>query len=73
MVVVVLQYTSQQALVDDLELMFKNARHYNEETSLVYKDAETLERQLHSRLRTLLPLDDSPTTQARSRYSFYSV
>jgi len=53
------QYLSQQALVDDIELMFKNARHYNEENSLVYKDADTLERLLHSRVRTLAPIDDS--------------
>lgn len=49
---------SQQALVDDIELMFKNARHYNEENSQVYKDADTLERLLHSRVKTLAPIDD---------------
>jgi len=59
------QYLSQQALVDDIELMFKNARHYNEENSQVYKDADTLERLLHSRVRTLAPIDDSSRTQQR--------
>jgi len=52
------QYSSQQALVDDIELMFKNARHYNEENSQVYKDADRLEHLLHSRVRTLAPIDD---------------
>jgi len=59
------QYLSQQALVDDIELMFKNARNYNEENSQVYKDADTLERLLHSRVRTLAPIDDSSRTQQR--------
>jgi len=59
------QYLSQQALVDDIELMFKNARHYNEENSQVYKDADTLARLLHSRVRTLAPIDDLSKTQQR--------
>jgi len=52
-------------LVDDIELMFKNARNYNEENSQVYKDADTLERLLHSRVRTLAPIDDSSKSQQR--------
>ena len=45
--------------------MFKNARHYNEEKSQVYKDADTLEHQLHSRVRTLAPIDDQSKNQPR--------
>ena len=47
-----LQYGNTTALVHDLELMFNNARHYNQETSQVYKDAETLERILKLRVRS---------------------
>ena len=32
--------------------MFNNARHYNQETSQVYKDAETLERILRLKVRS---------------------
>jgi len=59
------QYSSQQALVDDIELMFKNARHYNEESSQVYKDADALEHLLHNRVRTLAPIDDSSKSLQR--------
>jgi len=61
------QYTSQQSLVADLELMFKNARHYNEENSQVYKDAETLQRILHARLKALPAIDDQPVLKVTPR------
>ena len=54
------QYTSQNGLVQDLELMFNNARHYNEEKSQVYEDAEALERVLLNKIRSLPTLDGSP-------------
>ena len=66
------QYTSQQSLVSDFELMFKNARHYNEEKSQVYKDAETLERILHARLKTLPSIDDQPVKVTPRRYNWIS-
>ncbi|XP_064633737.1 protein polybromo-1-like isoform X4 [Lineus longissimus] len=50
------KYTSEQELISDFELMFNNARHYNEEMSQVYKDAETLEKVLKKRWRSLSPL-----------------
>ncbi len=53
------QYVSEAAMVADLELMFNNARHYNEENSQVYKDAQSLEKVLLSKLRSLPPLDPS--------------
>ena len=49
----ILQYASTTALVQDLELMFNNARHFNQETSQIYKDAETLERILRLKVRSL--------------------
>ena len=52
--------------------MFKNARHYNEENSQVYKDADTLEHLLHSRVRTLAPIDDSSKTLQRRSYTSYA-
>ena len=51
------QYTNTTSLVQDLELMFNNARHYNQETSQVYKDAETLERILKLKLRSFPAID----------------
>ncbi|ELU08320.1 hypothetical protein CAPTEDRAFT_221993 [Capitella teleta] len=52
-------YSSQEALVDDFELMFNNARHYNEEISQVYKDACILERILMAKVNSLPSLDGS--------------
>ena len=46
-----LQYNNIQSLASDFELMFRNARHYNEETSQVYKDAEMLEKFVHARVQ----------------------
>ncbi|XP_013402941.2 protein polybromo-1-like [Lingula anatina] len=50
------KYTTEQALIADLKLMFSNARHYNEESSLVYQDSQTLERVLKQKIRNLTPL-----------------
>ena len=49
--------------------MFKNARHYNEENSQVYKDADRLEHLLQSRVRTLAPIDDQTKNQSRRYYT----
>ena len=46
--------------MDDFQLMFNNARHYNEEGSQVYQDADSLEKVLKAKLRNLTPLDDGP-------------
>lgn len=54
------KYSSDHLLVQDLELMFNNARNYNEGSSQIYKDAETLERILKSKIKSLPPLDGSP-------------
>ena len=55
-----LQYASEHSLLQDFELMFSNAKHYNEEGSRVYKDAVTLEKALKKKLQTLRPMGDSP-------------
>jgi len=39
--------------MSDFDLMFKNARHYNEEGSQVYSDAITLEKALKARWRII--------------------
>jgi len=43
------KYPTEHALLSDFELMFNNARHYNEEGSQVYQDANTLDKALHSK------------------------
>ena len=50
---VVIQYATAEALIADLELMFNNARHYNEEGSMVYEDANFLERMMRDKCREL--------------------
>lgn len=47
------QYPSEYNLMSDFDLMFKNARHYNEEGSQVYTDAITLEKALKARWRII--------------------
>ncbi len=39
-----MQYEGEEGLVSDLELMLKNAKCYNEESSQIYSDAEELEK-----------------------------
>lgn len=66
MVCILLQYSSQAALVSDFELMFNNARHYNEEDSQVFKDATLLEQVLLSQVRSLPELEESTPTGVKS-------
>ncbi|XP_035825265.1 protein polybromo-1 isoform X1 [Aplysia californica] len=47
------KYPSEQALLADFELMFNNARHYNEEGSQLYQDANTLDRVLRTKWKTI--------------------
>ncbi|KAM7006553.1 polybromo 1, like isoform 2-T2 [Tautogolabrus adspersus] len=49
------RYTSEDALMDDMKLMFRNARHYNEEGSQVYNDADILEKILKDKRKELGP------------------
>ncbi|XP_062316377.1 protein polybromo-1 [Osmerus eperlanus] len=52
------KYLSEDSMVEDLKLMFRNARHYNEEGSQVYNDADILEKLLKDKWRELGPLLD---------------
>ncbi|XP_077458772.1 protein polybromo-1-like isoform X3 [Stigmatopora argus] len=47
------RYATEDALMDDMKLMFRNARHYNEEGSRVYNDADILEKILKDKRKEL--------------------
>uniref|UniRef100_A0A1A7YK83 Protein polybromo-1 n=1 Tax=Iconisemion striatum TaxID=60296 RepID=A0A1A7YK83_9TELE len=49
------RYATEEALMDDMKLMFRNARHYNEEGSQVYNDADVLEKILKDKRKELGP------------------
>ncbi|VDL60867.1 unnamed protein product [Hymenolepis diminuta] len=59
-------YPTHQAMVADLRLMFNNARRYNEEDSQVYRDADTLDRVVKKRLKSLGPYASCPQGMPRS-------
>lgn len=61
------RYASEEAMLADLRLMFANCRLYNEEGSQIYRDADTLERALHDKLRELGPLYDSRASRTMPR------
>ncbi|XP_072928806.1 protein polybromo-1 isoform X4 [Hemitrygon akajei] len=63
------KYTSEEAFVDDLKLMFRNARHYNEEGSQVYNDANILEKILKDKRKELGPLPDDETASPKLKLS----
>lgn len=44
--------------------MFNNCRQYNEEGSLIYEDANTLERVLMDKVKELGPLPDNPKSKS---------
>ncbi|XP_034553567.1 protein polybromo-1 isoform X9 [Notolabrus celidotus] len=52
------KYMTEDAMVEDMKLMFRNARHYNEEGSQVYNDADVLEKIMKDRRRDLGPATD---------------
>uniref|UniRef100_T1J6Q3 Polybromo-1 n=1 Tax=Strigamia maritima TaxID=126957 RepID=T1J6Q3_STRMM len=47
------KYLTEEALVNDFKLMFSNCRQYNEEESLIYRDADTLEHVLMVKIKEL--------------------
>ncbi|XP_038551468.1 polybromo 1, like isoform X4 [Micropterus salmoides] len=49
------RYTTEDALMEDMRVMFRNARHYNEEGSQVYNDADILEKILKDKRKELGP------------------
>ncbi|XP_075570049.1 protein polybromo-1 isoform X7 [Pelecanus crispus] len=50
------KYAGEEAMIEDMKLMFRNARHYNEEGSQVYNDAHMLEKILKEKRKELGPL-----------------
>ncbi|XP_061689897.1 protein polybromo-1 isoform X2 [Syngnathoides biaculeatus] len=52
------KYLSEDAMVEDMKLMFRNARHYNEEGSQVFNDADVLEKIMTDRFKDLGPATD---------------
>ncbi|KAF0034954.1 hypothetical protein F2P81_012712 [Scophthalmus maximus] len=52
------KYMTEDSMVEDMKLMFRNARHYNEEGSQVYNDADILEKIMKDRRRDLGPAND---------------
>ncbi|XP_034725670.1 polybromo 1, like isoform X3 [Etheostoma cragini] len=52
------RYATEEALMEDMRLMFRNARHYNEEGSQVYNDADILEKILKDKRKELGPLPE---------------
>uniref|UniRef100_A0A672IS18 Protein polybromo-1 n=1 Tax=Salarias fasciatus TaxID=181472 RepID=A0A672IS18_SALFA len=49
------KYMTEDSMVEDMKLMFRNARHYNEEGSQVYNDADILEKIMKDRRKDLGP------------------
>ncbi|XP_075177852.1 LOW QUALITY PROTEIN: protein polybromo-1 [Anomaloglossus baeobatrachus] len=52
------KYSTEDAMMDDMKLMFRNAWHYNEEGSQVYNDAHVLEKILKEKRKELGNLAD---------------
>uniref|UniRef100_A0A3B4V7M7 Protein polybromo-1 n=1 Tax=Seriola dumerili TaxID=41447 RepID=A0A3B4V7M7_SERDU len=52
------RYATEEALMEDMKLMFRNARHYNEEGSQVYNDADVLEKILKDKRKELGPPEE---------------
>ncbi|XP_056660905.1 protein polybromo-1 isoform X38 [Monodelphis domestica] len=52
------KYAAEEAMMEDMKLMFRNARHYNEEGSQVYNDAHILEKMLRDKRKELGPLPE---------------
>uniref|UniRef100_A0A670IZ64 Protein polybromo-1 n=1 Tax=Podarcis muralis TaxID=64176 RepID=A0A670IZ64_PODMU len=50
------KYIGEESMIEDMRLMFRNARHYNEEGSQVYNDAHILEKILKEKRKELGPL-----------------
>ncbi|XP_043487082.1 protein polybromo-1 isoform X7 [Polistes fuscatus] len=52
------KYQNENELIQDFKLMFNNCRQYNEEGSLIYEDANTLEKVLMDKVKELGPLPE---------------
>nr|XP_033782108.1 protein polybromo-1 isoform X1 [Geotrypetes seraphini] len=64
------KYLGEEAMIDDMKLMFRNARHYNEEGSQVYNDAHILEKILKEKRKELGPqLEDDDMASPKLKLS----
>ncbi|XP_058582625.1 protein polybromo-1 isoform X28 [Neofelis nebulosa] len=64
------KYAGEEGMIEDMKLMFRNARHYNEEGSQVYNDAHILEKLLKDKRKELGPLpDDDDVTSPKLKLS----
>ncbi|XP_011065297.1 PREDICTED: protein polybromo-1 isoform X2 [Acromyrmex echinatior] len=58
------KYQNENELIQDFKLMFNNCRQYNEEGSLIYEDANILEKVLMDKVKELGPLPDNPRSKS---------
>ncbi|XP_063070852.1 polybromo 1, like isoform X3 [Engraulis encrasicolus] len=66
------RYANEDLLMEDMRLMFRNARHYNEEGSQVYNDADVLEKIVKEKKKELGPVpedDDMGSPKLKLRRS----
>ncbi|XP_062616162.1 protein polybromo-1-like [Saccostrea cucullata] len=62
------KYPSEQHIITDFERLFNNARLYNEEESLVYQDAEQLEKVLKTKWKQICHVIESRRAALSKRY-----
>uniref|UniRef100_A0A3Q3GZM9 Protein polybromo-1 n=1 Tax=Kryptolebias marmoratus TaxID=37003 RepID=A0A3Q3GZM9_KRYMA len=68
------KYMTEDSMVEDMKLMFRNARHYNEEGSQVYNDADILEKIMEDKRRDLGPaMDDDDMTSPKLKIRKNSI
>lgn len=68
------KYASEEDLVADFKLMFSNCQKYNEDGSLIYSDATTLDRVLMEKIQELNQVDTSSgkgKSIKRNKYNQY--
>ncbi|KAK6643901.1 hypothetical protein RUM43_000166 [Polyplax serrata] len=65
------KYTTEDQFIADLKLMFSNCRNFNEENSVIFKDANNLEKVLNDKLKELGPLPDASTTPKKTAVKTY--
>ncbi|XP_032996597.1 protein polybromo-1 isoform X7 [Lacerta agilis] len=70
------KYAGEESMIEDMRLMFRNARHYNEEGSQVYNDAHILEKILKEKRKELGPLledDEVASPKLKLTLNFVSL
>lgn len=49
------QYRNDQEVISDFKLMFSNCRHFNEENSTIFEDANLLEKLMNEKASHFFP------------------